>query len=174
MILPSIDLASVEAVTEIWRHHAALRPARRGSQVHLGVASRQESRVRAQVQLEELPVGADPVVGPERRGLQSLRAALPPAEVVALREHFAKLVDPRGGHHFVGDQRPYQGFYNQRNMATELPLRVSNSTTPNFNQTPRRRDECTQAGESARTHIHTHVLGFPTSRTYSDLPKQRP
>lgn len=135
MIRPSIDLASIEAVAEIWGHHAAfLRPARGGSQVHLGVAGGQEGRVRAQVQLEELPVGADSVVGPEWRGLWCLRAPLPPAEVVALREHFAKLIDPRGGHHFVGGQCPYQGFYNHRNTAPEPPG-VSNVPPPNFNRT---------------------------------------
>lgn len=75
--------------------------------MHLGVSRSQEGRVGAQVQLEELPVGADSVVGSERCGLQSLRAALPPAEVVALWEYFTELIDPRGGHHFVGGQCPH-------------------------------------------------------------------
>lgn len=98
-------------MAQVWGYRASiLRLARRGSQVHLGVASSQEGRIGAQVQLEELPISADSVVGPERRGLRRLRAALPPAEVVALREHFAKLIDPRGGHHFVGGQCPHQGF----------------------------------------------------------------
>lgn len=108
MILPSVDLAAVEAVAQVWGRRAALlRLARGGPQVHLGVAGGQEGGVGAQVQLEELPVGADPVVGPERRGLQRLGAALPPAEVVALGEHFAELIDPRWGHHFVGGQCPH-------------------------------------------------------------------
>lgn len=62
------------------------------------------------MELEELPVGADAVVGPARRGLRRLGAAPPAAEVAALREHFAQLGDPRGGHHLVGDQGPHQGF----------------------------------------------------------------
>lgn len=73
VILPGIDLAPIEAVAQAGGHRPALlRPARGGSQVHLRVAFGQEGRVRAQVQLEQLPVGADSVVGPERRGLGRL------------------------------------------------------------------------------------------------------
>lgn len=195
VILPSIDLASVEAVAQVWGYRASiLRLARRGSQVHLGVASSQEGRIGAQVQLEELPIGADSVVGPERRGLRRLRAALPPAEVVALREHFAKLIDPRGGHHFVGGQCPHQGFCNHRDKAVEPPP-VSNSPDPNvFNQTspPKGRglgspdpwaecDKWTHASAPARTYTHTHTWAlwvclpaFPHPRLAPSSPSRDP
>lgn len=192
VILPSIDLAAVEAVAQVWGRRAALlSPERRGSQVHLGVARSQEGRVGAQVQLEDLAVGADSVVGPERRGLQRLGAALPPAEVVALWEHFAELIDPRGGHHFVGGQCPHQGFCNHSEKAVE-PLPVSNSPAPNFfNQTsqpesrgprspyPRRGATKEHTLASARAHTHTCALrvclpAFPQPRFAPPSPSRDP
>lgn len=113
MVLSRVDLATVEAVAQVWGLRAA--PAwtrRRGPQVHLGVASSEEGRVSTQVQLEEVPVGADAVVGPERSGLGRPGAAFLPAEVPVLGEHVSELIDPHGGHHFVGGQSLHQGFCN--------------------------------------------------------------
>lgn len=113
MVLSCIDLATVEAVAQVWGLRAAPAcPRRRGSQVHLGVACSQEGRVSAQVQVEELPVGADAVVGPERSGLGNPGAPFLPAEVPVLGKHVSELIDPRGGHYFVGSQGLHQGFCN--------------------------------------------------------------
>lgn len=122
VVLSRVDLATVETVAQVWGLRAAPAWSRyRGPQVHLSVACSQEGRISAQVQLEELPVGADSVVGPERRRLRHPGATFLPAEMPVLGKHVSELIDPRGGHHFVGGQSLHQGFCNTQRNVYEAP-----------------------------------------------------
>lgn len=103
VVLSRVDLATVETVAQVWGLRAEPTWSRhQGPQVHLRVACSQEGSIRAQIQLEELPIGSDSVVGPERRRLRHPGATFLPAEMPVLGKHVSELIDPHGGHHFVG------------------------------------------------------------------------
>lgn len=91
-----VDVPAVEAVPQVGGGRLP-----RGSDVHRSELSGDEARVGAQVELEELPVRAEPVVRAESGGL---RAPFPPAEVTRVRKNFSELIHPDRCDDFIGGQ----------------------------------------------------------------------
>lgn len=91
-----VDVPAVEAVPQVG---AGRLP--RGPDVHSSELRADETRVGAQVELEELPVSAEPVVSAVSGGL---RAPFPPAEVTRVRKNFSELIHPDRCDYFIGGQ----------------------------------------------------------------------
>lgn len=90
-----INISSVEAVMQIGGKVTFCGP-----QVYLCVLRSNEAGVSTQIQLENLPIGSEAIVGPERNGF-SYCTSFPPFEVVSVGKNLSKFIHSHGCHYFI-------------------------------------------------------------------------